>query len=243
MSGMLLMVTLPAVSKTALMICKASFLAPWGIISPCNFFPPITSNDRMHDYLPCPPEQVGSYLYLFLLLLNLPPPLLRLPSLRLRSAARCCRTAPGLEQLYAGTDRAELVRQITSAKGFEGAALRYGDFFDALQGRFDGTWSNDQADLAVLSLPVLAAREDASAAFRLLLEDLGHYGVARKDRDDQGMTVYLEEFSAVSTAPARQSTWPSGSGTPGSGWCSSSSPTRASATSTRPPGCWAAAPR
>jgi hypothetical protein len=31
---------------------------------------------------------------------------------------------------------------------------------------------------------VLAAREDVSAAFRLLLEDLGHYGVARKDRDD-----------------------------------------------------------
>jgi hypothetical protein len=50
----------------------------------------------------------------------------------------------------------------------------------------------------VLSLPVLAAREDASAAFWLLLEDFGHYGVARKDRDDQGMTVYLEEFSAVS---------------------------------------------
>jgi hypothetical protein len=45
---------------------------------------------------------------------------------------------------------------------------------------------------------VLAAREDVSAAFRLLLEDLGHYGVARKDRDDQGMTVDLEEFSAVS---------------------------------------------
>lgn len=76
--------------------------------------------------------------------------------------------------------------------------MRYGDFFDALAGRFDGTWSYDDADLAVLSLPVLAAREDASAAFRLLLEDLGHYGVARKDRDDQGMTVYLEEFSAVS---------------------------------------------
>jgi hypothetical protein len=50
----------------------------------------------------------------------------------------------------------------------------------------------------VLSLPVLAAREDAEAAFRLLLEDLGHYGLARKDRDDHGMTVYLDEFSAVS---------------------------------------------
>jgi hypothetical protein len=45
---------------------------------------------------------------------------------------------------------------------------------------------------------VLVAREDANAALRLLLEVLGHYGVARKDRDDQGVTVYLEEFSAVS---------------------------------------------
>jgi len=107
-------------------------------------------------------------------------------------------TAPGLEQLYAGTDRAELVRQLVGAKGFEGAALRYGDFFDALAGRFDGTWSYDDADIAVLSLPVLAAREDAGAAFRLLLEDLGHYGIARKDRDDHGMTVYIDEFGAVS---------------------------------------------
>jgi hypothetical protein len=107
-------------------------------------------------------------------------------------------TAPGLEQLYAGTDRAELVRQLVAAKGFEGAALRYGDFFDALAGRFDGAWSYDDADIAVLSLPVLAAREDAEAAFRLLLEDLGHYGIARKDRDDHGMTVYLDEFSAIS---------------------------------------------
>jgi hypothetical protein len=57
---------------------------------------------------------------------------------------------------------------------------------------------------------VLAAREDANAVFRLLLEDLGHYGVARKDRDDQGVTVYLEEFSAVSNGARARSTWPSG---------------------------------
>jgi hypothetical protein len=107
-------------------------------------------------------------------------------------------TAEGLERLYAGTARGALVKQVITADGFEGAALRYGDFFDALAGRFDGAWSYDQADIAVLSLPVLAAREDAEAAFRLLLEDLGHYGIARKDRDDQGMTVYLDEFSAVS---------------------------------------------
>ena len=140
----------------------------------------------------------------------------------------------GLEQLYAGTDRAELVRQLTAAKGFEGAALRYGDFFDALRVASTAPGATTRPTWPS-SLPVLAAREDASAAFRLLLEDLGHYGVARKDRDDQGMTVYLEEFSAVTDGAGRPSTWPSGSGTPGSGWCSSSSPTRASVTSTRRP--------
>ena len=110
------------------------------------------------------------------------------------------RTAEGLERLYAGHRRAPLVKQTIGEEGFGGAALRYGDFdfFDALAGKFDGAWSYDDADIAVLSLPVLAEREDADAAFRLLLEDLAHYGIARKDRDDHGMTVYLDEFSAVS---------------------------------------------
>jgi hypothetical protein len=107
-------------------------------------------------------------------------------------------TAEGLERLYAGTARAGLVKQVLGAEGFEGAALRYGDFFDALAGKFDGSWSYDDADIAFLRLPVLAAREDSEGAFRLLLEDLGHYGITRKDRDDQGMTIYLDEFSAVS---------------------------------------------
>jgi hypothetical protein len=107
-------------------------------------------------------------------------------------------TAEGLERLYAGHRRAPLVKQTIGEEGFGGAALRYGDFFDALAGKFDGAWSYDDADIAVLSLPVLAAREDTDAAFRLLLEDLAHYGIARKDRDDHGLTVYLDEFSAVS---------------------------------------------
>jgi hypothetical protein len=107
-------------------------------------------------------------------------------------------TAEALERLYAGTGRAGLVKQVIGEEGFGGAALRYGDFFDALAGKFDGTWSYDDADIAVLSLPVLAAREDSGAAFRLLLEDLAHYGLRRKNRDDHGMTVYLDEFSAVS---------------------------------------------
>jgi hypothetical protein len=73
------------------------------------------------------------------------------------------------------------------------------------------------ASVLELQGPVLAAREDVSAAFRLLLEDRSHYGVARKDRDSHGMTVCLEEFSAVSDGPERRSTWPSGSGRRGRG--------------------------
>jgi hypothetical protein len=45
MSGILVMVTRSAVSNTALMICRASFLAPCGVISPFSFFPPVTSKD------------------------------------------------------------------------------------------------------------------------------------------------------------------------------------------------------
>jgi hypothetical protein len=49
---------------------------------------------------------------------------------------------------------------------------------------------------------VLAAREDASAAFRLLLEDLGRDGVAGKDRGDQGITVSLTVVDQPSRDPA-----------------------------------------
>ena len=72
-----------------------------------------------------------------------------------------------------------------AVKGFEGAALRYGDFFDALAGRFDGTWSYDDADLAILTLPVLAAREDASRQRKRCWRTSATTGVARKDRDDR----------------------------------------------------------
>jgi hypothetical protein len=48
-------------------------------------------------------------------------------------AARPAHPAPGA--LPGRTNRAELVRQLTAAKGFEG---RHGDVFDALAGRFDG---------------------------------------------------------------------------------------------------------
>jgi hypothetical protein len=44
---MLEMVIGSAVKTTADKICKASFLAPWGVIFPLSAFPPMTSNELM----------------------------------------------------------------------------------------------------------------------------------------------------------------------------------------------------
>ena len=37
------LLTFSLVSKTAQMICKASFFAPWGVMSPFSCLPPVTS--------------------------------------------------------------------------------------------------------------------------------------------------------------------------------------------------------
>jgi hypothetical protein len=103
----------------------------------------------------------------------------------------------GLVELYADTPQRGRVERLTRERGFGGVELRYADYFDALDGEFDGAWSYGDADVGVLSLPVLAAREDAEAAFAFLLEDLGHYAVQLKDRVGDDLTVYLDEFSAL----------------------------------------------
>src|SRR6478752_4430991 len=43
MSGIFEIVILPLESRTALMTWSASFLAPWGVISPLSRLPPVTS--------------------------------------------------------------------------------------------------------------------------------------------------------------------------------------------------------
>jgi hypothetical protein len=98
-------------------------------------------------------------------------------------------------------NRAELVRQLTAAKGFEGAAprrrlrrprrplRRHLELRPGRPGR---------------PQPAGAGRhQDASAAFRLLLEDLGRYRVARKDRGNQGITVYLKLIDQPAGTRAR----------------------------------------
>ena len=64
-----------------------------------------------------------------------------------------------------------------------GARLRYADFFAALAGAFDrGSWSYEDVDLAVLTVPTLLSKAEADAAMRVVLEDYGHYATGRKPR-------------------------------------------------------------
>ena len=52
-------------------------------------------------------------------------------------------------------------------------------------------------DLAVLTIPTIASRQDADAAVRLVLEDLGHFATKRKARVGDDVLLVLDEFSAV----------------------------------------------
>jgi hypothetical protein len=81
-----------------------------------------------------------------------------------------------------------------------GARLRYADFFAALAGAFDrGTWSYEDVDLAVLTVPTLLSKAEADAAMRVVLEDYGHYATGRKPRQTEDALLILDEFSALAS--------------------------------------------
>ena len=80
-----------------------------------------------------------------------------------------------------------------------GARLRYADFFAALAGAFDrGTWSYEDVDLAVLTVPTLLSKAEADAAMRVV-EDYGHYATGRKPRQGEDAVLMLDEFSALAS--------------------------------------------
>lgn len=81
-------------------------------------------------------------------------------------------------------------------RAVQGARTRYGTFFAGLRGQFDGTWAYEDVDLAVITIPTLADREDGDSAFRLMLADALNYAGARKDRR-QPASFVVDEFSAV----------------------------------------------
>ena len=81
-----------------------------------------------------------------------------------------------------------------------GARLRYADFFAALAGAFDrGSWSFEDVDLAVLTVPTLLSKSEADAAMRVVLEDYGHYATGRKPREGEDAVLMLDEFSALAS--------------------------------------------
>jgi hypothetical protein len=81
-----------------------------------------------------------------------------------------------------------------------GARLRYADFFAALAGAFDrGSWSFEDVDLAVLTVPTLLSKAEADAAMRVVLEDYGHYATGRKPREGEDAVLMLDEFSALAS--------------------------------------------
>jgi hypothetical protein len=81
-----------------------------------------------------------------------------------------------------------------------GARLRYADFFAALAGAFDrGSWSYEDVDLAILTVPTLLSKSEADAAMRVVLEDYGHYATGRKPRQGEDALLVLDEFSALAS--------------------------------------------
>jgi hypothetical protein len=104
-----------------------------------------------------------------------------------------------LQQLWRGdpTAQADLEQLASDPQVLAGVRGRYSAFFRALQGKADGCWGLEDVDLAVLTIPTIASRQDADAAVRLVLEDLGHFATRRKARVGDDVLLVLDEFSAV----------------------------------------------
>jgi hypothetical protein len=104
-----------------------------------------------------------------------------------------------LQQLWRGdpTAQADLEQLASDPQVLAGVRGRYSAFFRSLQGKADGCWGLEDVDLAVLTIPTIASRQDADAAVRLVLEDLGHFATKRKARTGDDVLLVLDEFSAV----------------------------------------------
>jgi hypothetical protein len=104
-----------------------------------------------------------------------------------------------LQQLWRGDDtaRADLEQLASDPTVMAGLRGRYSAFFRSLAGNADGCWGLEDVDLAVLTIPTIASRNDADAAVRLVLEDLGHFATRRKARIGDDVLLVLDEFSAV----------------------------------------------
>jgi hypothetical protein len=104
-----------------------------------------------------------------------------------------------LQALWRGDEaaRVDLEQLAADPQVLAGVRGRYSAFFRSLAGKADGCWGFEDVDLAVLTIPTIASRQDADAAVRLVLEDLGHFATRRKPRVGDDVLLVLDEFSAV----------------------------------------------
>jgi hypothetical protein len=94
-------------------------------------------------------------------------------------------------------------RQVESIRdALPGVTLRYANFFATVGDGFDGGWSFEDADLAVLTVPSLASKDHADATVRMVLADWRHYASTRKPRIGEDAVLILDEFGAIDGAPA-----------------------------------------
>jgi hypothetical protein len=77
-----------------------------------------------------------------------------------------------------------------------GVQVRVANLVAALGPAFDGAWSYEDCDLAVITVPSMVASLDADACLRVLLSDVGHFTMARKHPGAPSLLV-VDEFSAI----------------------------------------------
>lgn len=75
-------------------------------------------------------------------------------------------------------------------------AIRVANLVAALGPAFDGAWSVDDVDVAVLSVPTVAKPRDGDAAIRVLLGDIAQYATSRKPTGRRSLLLF-DEFSAL----------------------------------------------
>jgi hypothetical protein len=93
-------------------------------------------------------------------------------------------------------------RQVESIRdAIPGTALRYANYFATVAGGFDGTWSHEDVDCSVLTVPSLASKDHADATIRMVLADWRHYVSRRKPRVGEDAALFLDEFGAIDGGP------------------------------------------
>lgn len=101
-----------------------------------------------------------------------------------------------LRELYQGHADAYKVERLRG-EDVRGVYQRYAGFFDALDGKLDGSWSLEDVEGAYFLIQGTAFKREAASLGRFLVEDIAHYVTERKRRDRQ-VLIIIDEFSALS---------------------------------------------